>query len=105
MSRAGLDVATIRLLVTENRRAADLARAAARSIEGGTAFDIGRRTAYEAIARGHDQRITELLTDGCGTEAGYDRHRRRGELACDRCLAAHAASRRARYQRRKEISA
>lgn len=33
----------------------------------------------------------------CGTQAAYQRHRRNGEDACDRCRAAHAASRRKLY--------
>ena len=33
---------------------------------------------------------------GCGTAAGYTRHRRRGEQACRRCLDAANAARRTR---------
>src|SRR5690606_9161462 len=34
--------------------------------------------------------------DACGTDAGYHRHRRRGEDACKSCLAAHAERERQR---------
>lgn len=35
-------------------------------------------------------------TDACGTDAGYQRHRRRGERPCKSCRAAHAERERQR---------
>lgn len=35
----------------------------------------------------------------CPSEAAYQRHRRRRELACDGCLVAHAEYERTRWQR------
>lgn len=89
------------LLVAELRQLADTARAAARSITGTSPFDVGRITAYDAIARAHEGRITELLNDGCGTDAGYYRHLRREQPTCPRCCAAHAEVERLRTQARR----
>lgn len=41
----------------------------------------------------------------CGTEGGYRTHRRRGEDACDRCLAANAVAKAVRKSRKREETA
>lgn len=41
----------------------------------------------------------------CGTDAGYQAHRRRSEDACDRCLDAHRAYVRASQQIRRRDDA
>ena len=40
----------------------------------------------------------------CGSSAGYQAHRRRGELACDACRLAHSEADRARKQGRKGVN-
>ncbi len=50
---------------------------------------------------GHDQ---EQRLGRCGTDAGYHRHRGYDEDPCKRCLDAHAAQNRRRYEARKEAS-
>lgn len=49
---------------------------------------------YAPYVMREDSHIVELPLDAdkCGTHAGYLRHRRRGQVACDRCKAAAAAS-------------
>lgn len=40
----------------------------------------------------------------CGSSAGYQAHRRRGEMACDECRIAHTAADRARKQGRRGVN-
>ncbi len=40
----------------------------------------------------------------CGTQAAYQRHQRRGEIACDPCLQAAARYRRITYQRKRQAA-
>lgn len=40
----------------------------------------------------------------CGSSAGYQAHRRRGEMACDECRIAHTAADRSRKQGRKGVN-
>lgn len=50
--------------------------------------------------------ITENAAGGCGTHAGYQRHRRAGQAACDECKAANTtynANHRAASLRRRSI--
>ena len=42
---------------------------------------------------------------GCGTNAGYQRHKARGETVCDACREARRQSERAYYLARKESAA
>lgn len=44
-------------------------------------------------------------THGCGTHAGYVRHRKHGEDACDECKAAHSAYRVQRKRARRQEEA
>lgn len=40
--------------------------------------------------------MTAETVNACGSEAGYSRHRRRGEAPCSSCVAAHTEARRDR---------
>lgn len=42
------------------------------------------------------------MPEGCGTRAGYERHRRAGQKACDACQDARREYNRATYRRRKQ---
>lgn len=49
--------------------------------------------------------LTRDYLQECGTTAGYKRHRRRGDPACQRCLAAHRAYQRAHQRAREGVGA
>ena len=52
-----------------------------------------------------DRDVPELPESGCGTLAGYSRHRRQREEACPACVQARAAYERDRYWIKKEQTA
>lgn len=68
-------------------------------------FNVSRRTVYRIVERaGSEPRTYELKP--CGTDAAYHRHIKKKELACQKCLDAHAEATRQRdFERRSRASA
>jgi hypothetical protein len=56
-------------------------------------YKISERTVYRILARHQNPRpkLNPRKVMPCGTNAAYQRHRRKGEYPCPKCLEAHAA--------------